>query len=240
MKSFRDIVNKFNTLVETQRPGGGHQKSKYEKKGEDIEWAGFGSATYDATGKSGGFLAEANQDNTILALFGPSGSGKSYYKQILVNSGWRDIRTNTTRAPRGPDDVEYNFLSNSEFSELLSAGQLINTNEYLGEMYGTLVSEFLAPGKAVMMTDVTSLNSLKQTAQEHGKELVLAYTQPPSAEEMEKRHLDRGTPERIGVAAAETKQEGEILQRGDTYIIGNIDDFNTLLRNLQGNDGKIH
>ena len=240
MSSFSDLVNKFNTLVETQRPGPGHQQSKYERKKEKINWDGFSGANYYATGRSGQFLSENLEGGVILALFGPSGAGKSWYKKALVEQGWEDIRTNTTRQPRGPEDTEYNFLSDSEFSELLNKGELINTNEYLGEMYGTRISDFAMAESAVMLTDVTSLDSLKESAAKYGKNLLLVYTAPPDSSVMKQRHMDRGTPERIDVATQETSQEGEIIQRGDIYIIKGMDDLNSLVDSLQGGNERYN
>ena len=240
MTSFSNLVNKFNTIVENQRSGKGHQKSKYERKKEKINWAGFSGANYYATNKSGHFLSENLDGGVVLALFGPSGSGKSWFKKALVEQGWNEIRTNTTRKPRGPDDNEYNFLSDIEFSKLLNKGELINTNEYLGEMYGTRLSDFAMAENAVMLTDVTSLDALKESAAKYGKNLLLVYTAPPESSVMRQRHLDRGTPDRIDVATQETSQEGEIIQRGDIYIIKGMNDLNSLIDSLQGGNERYN
>lgn len=238
MSRFSDLVKNFSVLVESQRPGPGHQESTYEKKKEKISWEGFSGAYDYATKKSGQFLSENSQGGTIIALFGPSGAGKSWYKKLLVSQGWDEIRTNTTRKPRGSEDTEYNFLSDSEFSDLLKKGELINTNEYLGEMYGTLISDFAMSEKSVMLTDFTSLDALKNSAGKYGKNLLLLYTASPSREEMERRHLNRGTPGRINVASEETAQEGEIIQRGDIYIIRDVNDLNSLIDNLNGDNER--
>ena len=50
-----EFLDEEEVLEETERPGGGHEKSQYEKKTDDdsIEMDGFAKATYDATGESG-------------------------------------------------------------------------------------------------------------------------------------------------------------------------------------------
>jgi hypothetical protein len=55
-------------LKESERPEPGHTKSRYEKCPENIAFDGFAKATYDATGESGGFLAEAEEDPMDLGF----------------------------------------------------------------------------------------------------------------------------------------------------------------------------
>ena len=176
-----------------------------------------------------GFLFEGTAD-TIVAFFGPSGSGKSFAKKHFVDQGWREIRTNSTRPPRGPEDKEYNFLSEDEFKELMDAGKLVNTNKYQGYWYGTHVDDLNQPGSAVMLTDTTSLDKLKQVT---GDRLTLVHTVPPSAAEVERRQVQRGTPERIAVAAAETERDEQLLKdRGDITTVSNKEEIAKLEREL--------
>ena len=74
-----------------------------------------------------GFMNEGPKD-TIVAFFGPSGSGKSFAKKYFVDQGWREIRTNSTRMPRGPEDKEYNFLSEEELIIQFGHGALMETD----------------------------------------------------------------------------------------------------------------
>tara|TARA_B100000287_G_C20637382_1_gene782182 strand:- start:462 stop:1184 length:723 start_codon:yes stop_codon:yes gene_type:complete len=57
-KNITDVWKSF--LLETQRPGPGHQQSTYEKKNEIIKMDGWGGATYYATGEKG----YVNEDET--------------------------------------------------------------------------------------------------------------------------------------------------------------------------------
>ena len=50
-----------------------------------------------------------NNSGKIVAFYGSSGSGKSTYKKIFVDRGWKNIKSYTTRQPRGEKDKEYNF-----------------------------------------------------------------------------------------------------------------------------------
>lgn len=194
-----------------------------------IPYAGFADSTDHASKTKGSFLTEGNND-IIVAFFGPSGSGKSYAMKYFVEQGWREIKTNSTRPPRGPEDKEYNFLSENEFVELEKMGQLVNTNIYQGHRYGTHVDDLSLPGPSVMLTDATSLDKLKKTV---GTRLALVYTAPPSAGELEQRHAERGTPERAAVAADEVERDKGLLHgREDVTTVSNQEEIEELEKNL--------
>lgn len=232
MKLLMESWRKFlTTLNEDGTVRSGIQNGHYSRDTRNkIGFDGYAKSTDPASKTKGGFLAEAAKD-TIVAFFGPSGSGKSFAKKHFVDQGWREIRTNTTRPPRGAEDKEYNFWSEEEFKELMDAGKLVNTNEYQGNWYGTHVDDLNEPGSAVMLTDTTSLDKLKQVA---GDRLTLVYTAPPSDAEMEKRHKDRGTPERLAVAAAEKERDtAELADRGDVLTVNNQQEIEDLEQQLR-------
>ena len=62
------------------------------------------------------YLKESNGE-TILAIFGPSGSGKSRQKNIFKENGWNEVVSLVTRPPRGEEDVEYEFSTEEEWQE---------------------------------------------------------------------------------------------------------------------------
>ena len=85
------ILNKANiTLNETQRPGPGHQQSKYERQGEVIEFDGWGGATDVATGNSGA-VVETDTDQKDLKLKKhldkEKSAGKINGKGLLLGDG---------------------------------------------------------------------------------------------------------------------------------------------------------
>ena len=100
---------------------------------------------------------EENRQGTILAIFGPSGSGKSRQKNIFKSNGWAEIVSFVTRPPRGEEDVEYEFATEDEWKKEFDEGNLVNTNEYGGNFYGTKISDLRNADKAIMtgkkMTD---------------------------------------------------------------------------------------
>ncbi len=80
----------------------------------------------------------------ILILAGPSGVGKTTLAHALLKGSERFelVRSLTTRAPRGDSfDSEYIYISNEEFSRLVSEGGILEYTEYAGNFYGTPRSE---------------------------------------------------------------------------------------------------
>lgn len=142
------------------------------------------------------FLKEG-QPGTIVAIFGPSGSGKSRQKNIFKENGWDEMVSLVTRPPRGETDVEYEFTTEEEYQEEAERGNLINTNQYGGNFYGTKISDFRNATKAVLVTDITNIddsrgeNDLKNVADKEGKKLILLFSAPPAEEELIRRHEER-------------------------------------------------
>lgn len=79
--------------------------------------------------------------HTIFAIVGPSGSGKT----TLINQALerlpeilRIIKTYTTRAPRaGETDRQHVFISREEADLLVRDHDVVESDEYAGNFYGT-------------------------------------------------------------------------------------------------------
>lgn len=54
------------------------------------------------------------QDNQIVCLIGPSGTGKSFCSDFLKHHGYEVATQITTRTPR-PDDCHYEYVSHKDF-----------------------------------------------------------------------------------------------------------------------------
>ena len=81
----------------------------------------------------------------IIILVGKSGSGKSLVLNKLVKNGYKRVVTNTTRPQRVNeiDSVDYNFLSQNQFFDLINNGNMIEYQKYNTEFgvwyYGSSV-----------------------------------------------------------------------------------------------------
>ena len=141
-------------------------------------------------------MRESNE-GTVLAIFGPSGSGKSRQKNIFKENRWNEVVSLVTRPPRGEEDIEYEFTTEEEWQEENQKGNLINTNEYAGNFYGTKTSDFRNADKAILVTDITNVDGsrgehdLNNVAAREGKRLILIFSAPPAVKELIRRHKER-------------------------------------------------
>ena len=143
-------------------------------------------------------MKETRSFGTIVAIFGPSGSGKSRQKRIFKQNGWNEVVSLVTREPRGVSDMEYDFTPEEDWLKEYEEGKLVNVNKYAGNYYGTRLGDLEEANKTVMITDITNVdgsrgkNDLKNVAEKLGKNLVLAFSAPPEdEEELARRHQIR-------------------------------------------------
>ena len=188
------------------------------------------------------FITE-EKEGAILAIFGPSASGKSRQKNIFKNNGWDEVVSYVTRPPRGESDVEYEFASEEEWKEESDKGNLINKNQYAGNFYGTKISDFRNASNSILVTDITNVDGsrgeedLKNVAAREGKKLILIFSAPPAAKELIRRHkerLDSGEyssqeeyETRVQKAKDEASEMNAIVKSIDTQVYTIYDDEDT-------------
>ena len=120
-------------------------------------------------------------EGMITVISGPSGSGKNSVIKLAAaeNSALSYATSATTREMR-------------EFDRLISAGDIIEWDEFLGNRYGTLKSEIaskLGAGKNLILDlTIAGALSLKNTFPE---QTVTVFLLPPSIEELERRLKSR-------------------------------------------------
>ena len=78
----------------------------------------------------------------IIALFGPSGSGKDTLAKYLVSNISADIHeivSCTTRPMRDyeQDGIDYHFLTNEQFTEKVLNGSMLEATSFRNWFYGT-------------------------------------------------------------------------------------------------------
>ena len=104
----------------------------------------------------------------------------------------------TTRTPRPGDQegVEYFFTDREHFEETIERDGLVEYAQYCGNYYGTpraYVEEQLAAGRNVIL-EIEIQGALK--VRKEYPECLLIFVTPPSAEELERRLVGRGTESR--------------------------------------------
>jgi len=106
--------------------------------------------------------------NNIFLVYGPSGSGKTLIvEEALKQINWLEkIKTCTTRKIRlGESENAYNFISEEMFEELKANNQFLETTNYDGCNYGTLISEIKETPlqkDIIMIVDINGVLKIKE------------------------------------------------------------------------------
>ena len=130
-----------------------------------------------------GFIEQSRNTGTVVAIFGPTGSGKSYIRDIFVQNGWEKIISHTTRKLRDEsEEKEYIKTDLDSFFNLMNAERFVNTNSYLGQWYGIDVHNATKDGKSledvskgVLITDKSSALKVEKELEEMGKKVIIVY-----------------------------------------------------------------
>ena len=133
----------------------------------------------------------------ILAIIsGFSGAGKgTVVNRLLEKESYAVSISATTRKPRTGevDGQNYFFRTKDEFEKMIANDQLIEYAEYVGNYYGTpkdYVFKKLDEGFDVIL-EIEMQGALK--VKEKFPETALIFITPPSADELKKRLVGRGT-----------------------------------------------
>jgi len=159
-------------------------------------------------------------------LSGPSGVGKSTVVAELRRHSpdiWISVSV-TTRRPRAGEvnGREYYFVDDREFDRMLSAGELLEWNEFAGNKYGTPrepVRQRLERGLAVLLE--IDLNGARQVREAMGDDALFVFLRPPSWEELVRRLTRRGTepPEVVERRLAVAREELAAADEFDVTLV---------------------
>ncbi|MDE6386689.1 MAG: guanylate kinase [Lachnospiraceae bacterium] len=172
----------------------------------------------------------------LIIVSGFSGAGKGTLVKKLIEQydGYALSISATTRQPRPgeADGREYFFLQKEEFEQKIAENGLIEYATYCDNYYGTpraYVEKQLEDGKDVILEiEIQGALKVKQQYQD----ALLLFVMPPSAEELRRRLVGRGTEtqEVIDKRMHRAAQEAEGVEEYD-YIVVN-DDLAACVRQL--------
>ena len=167
----------------------------------------------------------------LVVVSGFSGSGKGTIMRRLLEKydNYGLSISATTRQPREGEThgKEYFFQTTEEFENMIRQGQLIEYAQYVGNYYGTpkaYVEEQRNLGKDVIL-EIEIHGAMK--IKEQYPDTVLLFVTPPSAEELKRRLVGRGTETEdvIESRLVRAVQESEGMDLYDYLVIN--DDLET-------------
>ena len=141
-------------------------------------------------------MKNSPQSGKLLVVSGPSGVGKSTITNKLRADErfWISVSVTTRRIRTGEvDGVDYHFVSDDKFEEMIKANEFLEFAEFAGAKYGTpkkAVESALQSGKNVILE--IELNGARQV-RKSSKEAIMIFIEPPSWEELTTRLTNRGT-----------------------------------------------
>ena len=134
----------------------------------------------------------------LIVLSSPSGAGKTTISRMLMESDPEiTMSVSATTRPKRPgetDDVDYHFVDDAKFEELIRTGEFVEWAPVFGYRYGTPkapVKAALREGRDILFDiDWQGTQQLKAAM---GEDLVSIFLLPPSMAELERRLRARGT-----------------------------------------------
>ena len=165
----------------------------------------------------------------LIIISGPSGVGKGTVRKYFMNDDSLRLAYSismTTRQPREGerDKVDYIFTTREKFEEALAKGELLEWAEFVGNYYGTPLSQvekLRNEGKNVLLEiEVQGADQVRAKC----PDALSIFIIPPSMEELEKRIRGRRSePEEI-VQQRLAKAENEMkMVCNYKYIVCNED-----------------
>lgn len=161
----------------------------------------------------------------LVVVSGFSGAGKGTVMKALLEKydNYALSISATTRSPRDKevDGREYFFKTVEEFEDLIVNDNLIEYAKYVDNYYGTpkaYVLDQLESGKDVIL-EIEMQGALK--VKEKMPDTLLIFLTPPSAEELRKRLIGRGT-ETMDVIEARLRtanEEAKVMDQYDYILI---------------------
>ncbi len=164
----------------------------------------------------------------LVVVSGFSGAGKGTLMKRLMEKydNYALSVSATTRAPRPGEEHgrEYFFHTKKEFEELILEDALIEYAQYVDNYYGTpkaYVEKQLNMGKDVIL-EIEIQGALK--VKKKMPNTLLLFVTPPSAEELKRRLVNRGTEimEVIESRLSRASEEAEGMLEYDYILINDV------------------
>jgi guanylate kinase len=163
-----------------------------------------------------------------VVISGPSGCGKSTVCRRLVDlAGYRRSVSVTTRPPRPRErhGADYHFVTRDEFERMRRGGELLESSEHFGNLYGTPrgpVEEALTRGETVVLEiDVNGADQVAETMPSARRVFIM----PPNRQELERRLRTRNTEDEDAVRLRLARTDLEMSRASSFDLVVVNDDL---------------
>jgi guanylate kinase len=169
-----------------------------------------------------------SSSHKIIIITAPSGAGKTSITKHLLKTFPGKLSFSISAATRQKreyekDGVDYYFMSVDDFKEKIQHNAFVEWEMvYEGKYYGTLISEIhrIWKEEKVPLLDI-DVQGAVHVQQEHRKQTLSIFIEPPSVDELKKRLSSRGTetPESLATRVNKATYELSFKDHFDKVIV---------------------
>ncbi|WP_284126212.1 guanylate kinase [Parerythrobacter aestuarii] len=170
-----------------------------------------------------------NRRGLLFILSSPSGAGKTTISHMLLGAddAIQLSVSATTRPPRAGeiDGIDYHFVSNAKFDEMIEKDDFYEWAEVFGNRYGTpkgYIRKGLKEGQDFLF-DI-DWQGTQQLKQKDDQDVVTVFILPPSLDELRHRLETRATDSEDVIDRRMDRARGEISHWAEyDYVVINDD-----------------
>jgi guanylate kinase len=163
----------------------------------------------------------------LFVIPGSSGVGKgTVMKRVMEQMPELQFSVSATSRPPRPGEtngVEYFFVSEEAFRQMIEQGAFVEYDYHMGNYYGTLKSEIINKTKTGnMLLDIEPVGALH--VQEIFPDATLIYIAPPSLEALEQRLRGRNdtSEEQMKLRRERAVWESAQMEKYDYVVVNDI------------------
>ncbi len=163
----------------------------------------------------------------LFVISGSSGVGKgTILKRVMEAMPQLQFSVSATSRPPRPGEtngVEYFFVTEDAFKQMIEQGAFVEYDYHMGNYYGTLKSEIINKTKTgSMLLDIEPVGALR--VREIIPDAILIYVAPPSLEALQQRLRGRNdtSEEQMKIRWERAAWESTQMEKYDHVVVNDV------------------